>query len=86
MRLAVEISLYPLQDDYIPAIKDFIDRLNGYADLQVRTSETSTLVVGDYEIVTHILAQEMRQTHEEVGQAIFVCKYLNADQANIDLS
>lgn len=86
MRLAVEISLYPLQNDYIPAIKSFIDRLNTYADLRVKTSETSTIVVGEYEVVMHILAQEMRQTHDEVGQAIFVCKYLNADQANIDLS
>lgn len=86
MRLAAELSLYPLQENYIPAIKSFIDRLNTYTDLQVKTCETSTIVVGDYEIVMHILGEEMRQTHDEVGQAIFVCKFLNADQANIDLS
>ncbi len=28
MELSVEISKYPLADDYIPAIKDFIDRLH----------------------------------------------------------
>ena len=28
MRTAVEISLYPLDADYVPPIKDFIERLN----------------------------------------------------------
>lgn len=28
MRTAIEISLYPLDADYIPAIKAFIERLN----------------------------------------------------------
>lgn len=86
MRLAAEISLYPLQENYIPAIKDFIDRLNTYAELRVKTSETSTIVVGEYDKVIQILGKEMQKTHDEVGQAIFVCKFLNADQANITLS
>jgi hypothetical protein len=33
MRTAVEISLYPLDADYIPSIKAFIDRLNTYPEL-----------------------------------------------------
>ena len=33
MRTAVEISLYPLDADYVPPIKDFIERLNAYPDL-----------------------------------------------------
>ena len=28
MRIAVDISLYPLDADYVPPIKDFIERLN----------------------------------------------------------
>ena len=30
MHTAIEISLYPLDADYIPPIQDFIDRLNTY--------------------------------------------------------
>lgn len=84
MNLAAELSLYPLENDYIEPIKDFIERLNRYSQLQVKTSHTSTLVVGDYTEVMTILAEEMRYTHEQIGQAIFVCKFLNADKANID--
>ena len=37
MKLTVEISKYPLHQDYIPFIKGFIDRLNEYDNLKVIT-------------------------------------------------
>lgn len=77
--LTVEISLYPLHEDYIPPIKSFIERLNSYADLYVVTSATSTQVCGDYDKVMDIMHCEMKKTHEEIGKAIFVCKFLNLD-------
>jgi len=75
----VELSLYPLVNEYIPPIQAFIDRLNGYEALNVLTSATSTQVSGDYTEVMTILGNEMQRTHEEVGQAIFVAKFLNFD-------
>lgn len=79
MKVMVEISLYPLMDDFIPAIKSFIERLNTHDALTVSTNTTSTQVTGDYQSVIHVLGQEMQRTHEEVGQAIFVTKFLNFD-------
>ena len=35
MHTAIEISLYPLDADYIPPIKAFIERLNTYPELNV---------------------------------------------------
>ncbi len=79
MQVMVEISLYPLVEDYIAPIKAFIERINTYADLSVNTSSTSTQISGDYQTVVAILGEEMQRTHEEVGQAIFVAKFLNFD-------
>ena len=79
MNVMVELSLYPLVNEYIPPIQAFIDRLNGYEELNVSTSTTSTQVTGDYTEVMTILGNEMQRTHEEVGQAIFVAKFLNFD-------
>ncbi|GGF72578.1 YkoF family thiamine/hydroxymethylpyrimidine-binding protein [Alteromonas lipolytica] len=79
MQVMVELSLYPLVNDYIPPIKAFIERLNSYAELTVTTCSTSTQVHGEYTQVMTILGQEMQRTHEEVGQAIFVAKFLNFD-------
>lgn len=86
MKLVVEISLYPLQQDYIEHIKAFIDRINQYQGLEVQTNATSTIVIGDYEHLMLTLGKEMRRSHEELGQGIFVCKFLNNDKAGITLS
>lgn len=80
MQLVCEISLYPLLDNYIPAIQDFIDRMNQYTELTVLTNTTSTQIAGDYAELMPILGKEMQFTHEQVGQAIFVCKFLNGDK------
>ena len=79
MQVMVELSLYPLVNDYITPIQAFIDRLNSYTELTVETCSTSTQVTGDYQTVVAILGKEMQQTHEDVGQAIFVAKFLNFD-------
>ncbi|MDP5032065.1 MAG: hypothetical protein NWQ54_16225 [Paraglaciecola sp.] len=80
MKLVAEISLYPLNLDYIPPIQTFIDRLNDYAELKVVTSMTNTIVSGEYLPTMQILAEEMQRSHQEIGQAIFVCKFLNGDK------
>lgn len=46
MRVAVDISLYPLADEFLPPIQDVIERLNGYDSLEVRTNPMSTQVRG----------------------------------------
>lgn len=79
MQVMVELSLYPLVDEFIPPIKDFIERLNNHQALTVTTCSTSTQVTGDYQTVMQILGMEMQRVHEEVGQAIFVAKFLNFD-------
>ena len=80
MKVVTEISLYPLKEQYIEPIQSFIDRLNSYSELNVSSSTTSTIVVGDYLPTMQILAEEMLRVHQEIGQAIFVCKYLNGDK------
>ena len=48
MRTAIDISLYPLDANYIPPIKAFIDRLNTYPELQVTTNAMSTQIAGEH--------------------------------------
>jgi uncharacterized protein YqgV (UPF0045/DUF77 family) len=79
MQVMVELSLYPLANDYIGPIKSFIERLNTYTEIEVTTTSTSTQVSGEYQVVLALLGKEMQRTHEEVGQAIFVAKFLNFD-------
>ena len=79
MELSVEISKYPLADDYIPAIKSFIDRLNAVDGLKVVTNTMSTQVFGDYDLVMDTMKNEMRYSYEQFGKAIFVCKFIGVN-------
>jgi len=76
MRIAVDISLYPLDADYVPPIKDFIERLHRHAGLQVETNAMSTQVAGDHDAVFAALAAETRTTFAAGQRAVFVMKVL----------
>ena len=79
MELSVEISKYPLADDYIPAIKDFIERLQAIEGLSVVGNTMSTQVFGDYDLVMDTLKEEIRRSYEQFCKAIFVCKFIGSN-------
>lgn len=76
MDIGVEISLYPLEADFVPPIRDFIDRLAAAPRLKVVTNSMSTQVFGSYEDVLAALTSEMRATFEREHKAVFVMKVL----------
>jgi len=76
MDVGVEISLYPLNQEYIPPIKDFIDRLNAEGGLRIVTNAMSTQIFGEYQTVMQRLVREMRTTFANQDKAIFVMKVL----------
>ncbi len=82
MRTAIEISLYPLDADYIPPIKSFIDRLNGYPELQVTTNAMSTQVAGEHARLFEVLAKETAATFGEKGRKVFVMKVLGGESVS----
>jgi uncharacterized protein YqgV (UPF0045/DUF77 family) len=76
MDIGVEISLYPLHQDFIPPIQGFIDRLNGDRRLRIVTNSMSTQVFGDYDAVMPTLVRELRATMESNDKVVFVMKVL----------
>lgn len=79
MQLSVEISKYPLADEYIPAIADFIERMNTYPDITVLTNTMSTQLFGEYDQLMQALSKEMKVSYERWGKSVFVCKFINAN-------
>lgn len=79
MKVSVEISLYPLDHNFIPPIQSFIDRLNTYDEIKVIENTMSTQVYGDYMRIMEIVSQEMNQTHQQTPKAAFMLKVLNGD-------
>jgi len=77
MKIAVDISLYPLDNNFIPPISDFISRLNEHPSLMVITNSMSTQIKGEYDVVMGILNQEVKETFESHAKAVFAIKILN---------
>ena len=73
MDIGVELSLYPLDQDYIPPIKDFIERLRS-SGLKVESNSLSTQVFGPYDEVFALLTRELHTTFGQLDKAVFVMK------------
>ncbi len=78
MKTSVEISYYPLNEEYIPPIRAFIDRMNTYEGLVVRTNGMSTQIFGEYRKVMGALTREIRHSFDH-PHSVFVMKIINAD-------
>jgi len=85
MRIAVDISLYPLDADYVPPIKDFIERLNRQPGLRVETNAMSTQISGEHDRVFAALAEETRTTFADTTRAVFVMKVLGGAPSPAEL-
>ena len=84
MRSAVEISLYPLDADYIPPIKAFIERLNTYPEIQVTTNAMSTQIAGEHEHVFAALSREIGTSFASGGRSVFVLKVLGGEPTSAE--
>jgi uncharacterized protein YqgV (UPF0045/DUF77 family) len=60
MEIGVEISLYPLEENFGPRIKAFLDRLRAGAGFKIVTTSLSTQLFGEYDEVMEALRREMR--------------------------
>ena len=76
MKLSVELTMYPLEDDYIPAIDRIIEKLNSFEGIKVQTFPTATILTGDYDQVLDALKESLRWSVEACGKAVFVSKFL----------
>jgi uncharacterized protein YqgV (UPF0045/DUF77 family) len=78
MKTSVEISYYPLNEEFIPPIREFIDRINTYDGIIAQTNGMSTQVFGEYDLVMKALTAEIKKSFEN-PHSVFVMKVINAD-------
>ena len=77
MTATVEISMYPLNQDYEKPILDFIDRLNTFPDLRIETNSMSTQIRGDYDQIMQVLTVEMKTSFQQDNTVIMVLKIVH---------
>ena len=79
MTTSVEISIYPLKEDYKPSIIAFIKNLRNYPFIKVNTNGISTQVFGDYKRVMNAINTEMENTFLKSNSVVFNLKVINGD-------
>lgn len=79
MKATVEISLYPLREEYVPEIDDFINRMKQHVDFTLKVNATSTQISGNYDSLMQALQREIKSTFLSDGKFIFAMKVLKGD-------
>ncbi len=78
MNTSIDISYYPLKVEFIPPIKEFIDRLHSHEGLTVKTNGMSTQVFGEYFDVMKAITEEIHKSFA-LPHSVFILKIINAD-------
>ena len=79
MKISVELSMYPLSEEYGTPILKFVEKLRSYEELTVITNTMSTQVFGPYELVMDVLTKEMKSAFEDENALVMVAKFVNID-------
>ena len=83
MKISVELTLTPLQDNFEPAIIDFIKNLRN-SGLTVLENPLSTQVFGDYDAVMELLQKEMKVALEAVDRGLLYIKIVKSDRSGYE--
>ena len=76
MKLSAEITMYPLQDKYLPIIEDFIDHLKIYKDITLEVFPTCTVIMGNFDVDMEVVSSSIKWSANNRDKAVFVAKFL----------
>ena len=79
MQISIEISLYPLNKNFISQIDNFISCLKRHDSIEVRTNNMSTQLFGEYDNLMKILKVEMEKAFKNETNSAFNIKIVNGD-------
>jgi uncharacterized protein YqgV (UPF0045/DUF77 family) len=77
MEITVEISYYPLDQEYETPVLDFILLLQEESKVKVEPGHMSTLIAGEYEDVMNLLSESIRPFMEKMP-SVFALRITNA--------
>lgn len=83
MKISVELTLTPIQDDYEPIIIDFIKAMRN-SGLTVLENPLSTQVYGEYDKVMQILQEEIQTAFEAMDRGLLQMKIVKSDRSKYE--
>ena len=83
MKISVELTLTPLQDDFEPPITNFIKKLRA-SGLVVLENPLSTQIYGDYDKVMGLLQSEIEDAFEDLEHVVLTMKIVKSDRSSYE--
>ena len=83
MRISVDISLYPLSENYVEPILSFIAKLENNNKISVKRNSLSTQVFGEYADVIACLDSDIEAVFKALPESVFVLKLVGMDRENV---
>ena len=79
MIITAELSLYPLDSDFLHRVVSFVRDLDAADGIEVRVNQMSTQLRGEFDDVTAAVNQALANSFAGGSAQALVVKYLNAD-------
>jgi uncharacterized protein YqgV (UPF0045/DUF77 family) len=83
MKISVELTLLPLQNDFETPIKAFIKKLRN-AEFTVLENPLSTQIYGDYDRLMPFLTDEIKHSFESQENAVINLKIVKSDRSSYE--
>lgn len=83
MRISVELTLTPLQNEFEAPIIDFIKKLRA-SGLTILENPLSTQVYGEYDKVMQLITSELKNSFELIDNGILLMKIVKSDRSDYE--
>ena len=85
MNVSLDISMYPLKDEFCHPIIDFINRLEQAPGLVLERNSLSTQVFGDLQTIMGLMTKELETVFEQNPHTVFVMKMVGVNRSKADI-
>lgn len=83
MKISVELTLSPLQDDFEAPVVEFIKKMRD-SGLTILENPLSTQVFGDYDRVMDVLQTEIKESFESLDHVVLTMKMVKSDRSEYE--
>lgn len=83
MKVSIELTLTPLQNDFEEPIKNFIKKLRA-SEFTVLENPLSTQVYGDYDKVVPFVTSEIKNTFKNLNHVVLTMKMVKSDRSDYE--
>ena len=73
--------MYPNREEFVEPIKGFIEIINTFPEIKIKTFPTSTVIQGEYAYTMKAAQDAISEAHSKYDNAVYVMKVIPGYEA-----